>query len=88
MPADDSLPDHVIVAVLRREALLTKAKLHQLLFEHITQVLTQQAAARMACAGNAWPLPDSGCSRVDRAVRFQPESRTCSLQIAARICFQ
>ncbi len=32
---DQELPDHVIVALLRREALLTKAKLHALSYEHI-----------------------------------------------------
>ena len=43
-PATDSsatapspLPDSVIVSMLRREALLTKAKLHYLVFEHLQQ---------------------------------------------------
>ncbi len=31
------LPDSVIVSMLRREALLTKAKLHHLVFEHLQQ---------------------------------------------------
>ena len=31
------LPDSVIVSMLRREALLTKAKLHYLVFEHLQQ---------------------------------------------------
>ncbi len=37
LPAEDSLPDTVLVSMLRREVLLTKAKLHYSLFEHITQ---------------------------------------------------
>lgn len=32
---EDVLPDPVVVAMLRRESLLTKAKLHYLLFEHL-----------------------------------------------------
>lgn len=36
-PQGAPLPDHVVVAMLRREALLTKAKLHHLLFEHLQQ---------------------------------------------------
>lgn len=31
------LPDDVILFMLRREALLTRAKLHFLVFEHLTQ---------------------------------------------------
>jgi hypothetical protein len=36
LPAEDALPDHVIVAMLKREVLLTRAKLHYLLWEHLT----------------------------------------------------
>ncbi len=32
-----ALPDDAILFMLRREALLTKAKLHYLVFEHLTQ---------------------------------------------------
>lgn len=35
--APSQLPDSVIVSMLRREALLTKAKLHYLVFEHLQQ---------------------------------------------------
>ena len=35
--APSPLPDSVIVSMLRREALLTKAKLHYLVFEHLQQ---------------------------------------------------
>jgi len=37
---DDSIPDHAILAMLRREILLTKAKLHYLVFEHLQQERT------------------------------------------------
>mmetsp|Transcript_9701 Transcript_9701/g.26290 ORF Transcript_9701/g.26290 Transcript_9701/m.26290 type:complete len:665 (+) Transcript_9701:145-2139(+) len=37
---DDSIPDHAIIAMLRREILLTKAKLHYLVFEHLQQERT------------------------------------------------
>ena len=36
-PEECSLPDSVVIAMLRREVLLTRAKLHWLVFEHITQ---------------------------------------------------
>jgi hypothetical protein len=36
IPPDDALPDHVLVAMLRREVLLTRAKLHYLMWEHTT----------------------------------------------------
>lgn len=35
--AEDNLPDSVIISMLRRETLLTRAKLHVLLFEHLQQ---------------------------------------------------
>ena len=37
---DDNIPDHAIIAMLRREVLLTKAKLHFLVFEHLQQERT------------------------------------------------
>ena len=46
------LPDSVIVSMLRREALLTKAKLHYLVFEHLQQdkaVRTLKSQLKQVC---------------------------------------
>jgi hypothetical protein len=46
------LPDSVIVSMLRREALLTKAKLHCLVFEHLQQdksVRTLKSQLKQVC---------------------------------------
>ncbi len=55
LPADDSLPDQVLVAMLKREVLLTKAKLHYSLFEHICQdrqLRTWRAQLKQVCCAH------------------------------------
>lgn len=49
---DNTLPDEVIVAMLTREALLTQAKLHALVFEHVMhdkQLRSTKAQIRQVC---------------------------------------
>jgi hypothetical protein len=62
--SDDNLPDSVIISMLRRETLLTRAKLHVLLFEHLQQdrqlrtwrMQLKQVGTSAAQGQQAWAL--------------------------------
>lgn len=76
-PGELALPSYAIVSMLRREVLLTKAKLHFLVFEHLQQekavrMLKVQLRQVSACGGGriAWGQRGTAWGRGGRAARY------------------